>query len=376
MKKIILVLISFFIFIVGCEKKEETIKIGAILPLSGDNAKYGTWIRDAFEMGRDEINASGGINGKKLEIIYEDDKAQPQIAASAMEKLVTADKVPIIFGSWASSCVLAQAPIANRTKTPMLAEAQSPKIRDAGDYVFRIQPDSRYYLKYLVPYVFNDLKIKTIAILYVNNDYGLDQANVFKQSFEELGGKVTAMEGFNQGATVFRTELSKIQKTNPQGVFIPSYTEGGYILKQAKEVGMKQQFIGSAPFENPDNLKIAGDAAEGVVYPHHFAPDSKDSVVVNFEKKFQSKYNYLPEGYAALAYDGVKIIAYLLNHCETDKECIKNELYKINNFSGVTGPTTFDDHGDVIKNIVIRVVKKNNFATIWTNKIVTTNPRE
>jgi len=355
----------------ACKKKEkqpEVIKIGAILPLSGTAGKYGQWIKDALEMARGEINNKGGIKGKKLIIIYEDDQAEPKLAANAMQKLIVADRVPIIFGSWASSCVLAQAPIAEKTRTPILAEAQSPKIRDAGDYVFRIQPDSRYYLKTLVPFIYTRLGIRTIAILYVNNDYGTDQANVFRDYFEEMGGKVLFMDGFDQGSVDFKTQLIKIKGSNPDGVFIPAYTEAGYILKGAYELGIKTQFIGSAPIENPEILNIAGKGAEGIVYPHHFNPESTDPRVKDFKKKYESTYGRELEGYAALAYDGLYIIAYVLGKCGEDKECIKKTLYNIKNFPGVTGPTTFDDHGDVIKPIVIRTVLNGNFVTLWAPK--------
>jgi len=179
-----LIVSAVFFVSMGEEKPSETIKIGAILPLSGSAAQYGKFVQSGFELARKEINANGGISGKEFTVIYEDDQAIPKQAAAAMRKLVSVNKVPIVFGSWASSSALAQAPIANETKTPMLAEAQSPKIRDAGDYVFRIQPDSRFYLKKLAPYSVNKLGLKRFGIFYVNNDYGKDQSEVFKNLVE------------------------------------------------------------------------------------------------------------------------------------------------------------------------------------------------
>jgi len=343
-------------------KQPEVIKIGAILPLTGPAGRYGQYIQEGLELAKDEINNSGGINGKKLLVIYEDDQANPTMATNAMWKLVNENKVPIVFGSWASSCVLAMAPIAEKTHTVIMAEAISPKIRDAGDYVFRIQPDARYYLKKLVPFVYNELGIRKIAILYVNNDFGVDQANVFKKKFEKLGGQVLLMEGFEQGATDFKTELLKIKKEKPEAVFCPAYTEIAIILKQAREMGLKQRFIASVPFENPEILKTAGEAAEGVVYPHHFDPDSNNPLVQEFQKKYIARYGRKAEGFAALAYDGIRIIAHVLRKCESNSECIKNELYKVKDFPGVTGPTTFDDHGDVVKPIIIKTVRNGKFV--------------
>ncbi len=163
--------------------QDGIVRIGAVLPLTGPSARYGKWIQEGLDLAVENINASGGINGRRLAIIYEDDQAQPVNAASAMQKLVNVDRVPVVFGSWASSAVLAQAPIAERSKTVLMAEAISPKIRDAGDFVFRIQPDARYYLKTLVPFVFDEVGARTASILFVNNDFGVDQADVFKGEF-------------------------------------------------------------------------------------------------------------------------------------------------------------------------------------------------
>lgn len=344
------------------KNREETITIGAILPLSGPSAQYGKWIQEGLEIAKDEINENGGINGKRLEIIYEDDQALPRLAASAMQKLATADDVPVVFGSWASTSVLAQAPIANQTKTIVLAEAISPKIRDAGDYVFRIQPDARYYIRKLVPVLREQVRFRRMSILYVNNDFGADQANVFQEEFEKRGGTVLTKEGFQQGATDFRTQLTKIQSDGSEAVFIPAYSEAAYILKQARELGLTQRFVASVPFENPDILKIAGDAAEGVIYPHHFDPDSQEPVVVKFQERYEAKYGAKAEGFAALAYDGTMILAHVLRKCERDRECLKNAMYDIREFPGVTGPTTFDDHGDVVKHILLKTVRKGRFV--------------
>jgi len=363
----LLIIVVAVVFIVWRRDKEEQsqeITIGSILPLSGNSAQYGKFVQEGFELAIEEINKQGGIKGAPLRVIYEDDQANPSLAATAMGKLVQVDKVPIVFGSWPSSSVLAQAPIANQHRIPILAEAQSPKIREAGDYVFRIQPDSRDYLNILAPYACRNLSLKRIAILYVNNDYGVDQADVFKLKVKELGSEVVFAEGFNQGAQDFRTVLTKIKATSPDGIFIPAYAEAGIILKQASEQGITAKFLGSAPMENPDVILTAGKAAEGVIYVHHFDPDSDDPKVKQFQQSYRSKYGRYPEGYAALAYDAGFVLQHVLNMCGPSAECLKNELYKVHNFPGVAGPTSFDDHGDVIKPIVVRTIKDGQFVTI------------
>lgn len=376
-KIIVVVLIITLCILIGSglffkyslNERQKPYKIASILPLTGKNGNYGRLIKNGLELAREDINNKGGINGRPLEIIYEDDQANPKLAISAVEKIINSDNVPIIFGPWASSSVLAIAPIAEKNKMPVLAEAQSPKIRDAGDYIFRIQPDSRYYLKYLVPYVYDTLKVRKLAILYVNNDYGLDQANFFEELFTKLGGEVVFSEGYSQESTDFKTHITKLKALNPDGVFMPAYTEAGYILKQAYELGFSPKFIGSAPMENPEIITIAGAAANEVVYSHHFDPETDNRIVKTFIYNYDMKYGSKPEGYAALAYDGLFVIKLMIEQCGEDKECIKNNLYKIN-YSGVTGATSFDDHGDVIKPITIRQIVNQEFRTIFTSDLL------
>lgn len=343
-------------------KRNAQISIGAILPLTGSSARYGGWIREGLDLAVGQINQNGGINGQPLAIIYEDDQAQPSTAASAMQKLVNIDKVPCVFGSWASSSVLAQAPIAEKSKTVLMAEAISPQIREAGDYVFRIQPDARFYLKALVPFVRNDLHAQTASILYVNNDFGVDQAAVFKTEFERLGGKVVSQETYLPTATDFRAQLTKILSGKPDILFAPAYAELGTILKQAHELVLTCKFVGSVPTENPDLIKIAGPSAEGIIYPSHFDSDSSDPVTQAFQKAYSTKYGRPAEGFAALAYDGLNILAEGLKRCGTKSNCLRDYLYSVRGYRGVTGTTSFDDKGDVVKPVIIKTVKNGKFV--------------
>ena len=358
----VVLLAIILLLTLGCPPKgAEEIRIGAVLPLTGSSAQYGIWIKEALELYKDEVNAKGGINGKHLAIIYEDDQADPRVATNVMQELITLYKVPVVYGSWASSCVLAQAPIAEKAKTVLMGEAISPKIRDAGDYTFRMQPDARYYIQQLVPFVFNNLKVRKVAILYVNNDFGSDQARVFADEFTKLGGKILSSNGYEQSAADFKTDLTKIKSEKPEAVFVPGYTELAVILKQAKELGLAHQFLASVPFENPQIVQAAGNAAEGVIYPHHFDSDATNPLAKIYQETYQKRYGRQSEGFAALAYDGLRIIVDVMKRIGSNATNIKEELYKIKDFPGVTGPTTFDDHGDVIKPIIMKTVKNRTF---------------
>lgn len=341
-------------------------RIGALLPLTGKDARYGQWIKEALELGKEEINQKGGIKGRELAVVYEDDAASPKKAVLGMKKLCQKFKVPVVFGSWVSSCVSAQIPIAKKTKTIIVAEAIAPRMEKTGGYVFRIQPEAEYYLKRLVPFTYFDLKIRKVGILYIKNDFGLTQANTFRNLFENLGGKVILSEGFLQGEKNFKTKLSRIRKEKPEAVFIPAYTEIISLLKQAQQLRdkLKIKFLASVPFENPDILAKAKRTAEDVIYPYHYMPDPENPINQKFRKNYQKIYKKEPEGFAALAYDGIYIIAKALkNWDQNNRESLKEEFYKVHHY-GATGEIVFDETGNPIKKIVIKTVKNGKFVKI------------
>jgi branched-chain amino acid transport system substrate-binding protein len=360
-----LICIALLLTLSACKHQTVTpLSIGAILPLSGPSGQYGKWAQNGLELAREEINAEGGINGHPLEIIYEDDQATPRLAASAMQKLATVDKVPIVFGSWSSSSTLAEAPIAEQSHVVVISLGASSQIREAGDYIFRMFPDGRIFMRSLAPFAYKRLGLRRVAILYVNNDFGIDLAKSFRADFEAQGGTIVSEDGFKQGETDFRSLLTKARTAKPDGYFVPAYTEIAQLLKQAKGLGIKSQFMAVATFDNPDILQVAGDSAEGVIYPYYFDPASQASAVQQYQAKYEKHFGKQSEGFAALSYDGLKILALALRQCGSDANCVKRYLYDLKPYHGVTGTTEFDDKGDVVKPILMKTVDKGRFVPV------------
>ena len=348
----------------NCAKKPAEFAIGAICPLTGDAAVYGAWFKKGLDLAVEEINAAGGINGIKVKIIYEDSRALPEDGVSAMSKLVNIQKVPVVIGAMASSVTLAVAPIAERTKTVLISPASSsPKITQAGDYIFRNWPSDLFEGREMADFAYSELGIKKIAILYINNDYGLGIKEVFEKHFERLGGEIIITERYEQGGTDFRTQLTKIKDRQPEAIYLPTMAkEAGLILKQAKEIGVKSRFLSIMGIEAPTMLEIAGDAAEGVIYSYPgFDPDSPYDIVQEFQEKYKVKYGEKAEAFAAHAYDAMKIVALAIERGGYTPEGIKDALYKIKDFPGVAGLTTFDENGDVIKQVMIKIIKEGKF---------------
>lgn len=358
-----------FLGMIGCAKKEEGgIKIGAILPLTGEAAKYGLNTKNGIEIALEEINRKGGVKGKKVSIIYEDSQADPKKAVSVFQKLTTVDKVSFFLGPIASSSVLAVAPIANKKKVIILAPAaSSPEITNAGDYIFRNVMSDLFDGHAVADFAFNNLKKMTAGIIYINNDFGIGLEASFKASFEKYGGEVVIVEAFYPGDNDFRTQLAKIKSSAPEVVFLAGQKEMGHILRQAIELGLNPQWISFSMFEDPEILKIAGNAANNVYYTYRvFDPDSDISVVKDFTESYKRKYGQLPDIFAGLAYDAAKILTLAIGKGGQDMEKVKDALYNTKNFPGVVGSTTFDENGDVIKPIGIKKVENGKF--IWVNK--------
>ena len=345
--------------------KEEKIKIGVIIPLSGPQANYGKYIQNSLNMAIDEINSKSKKN--KFELVFEDDEAAADKAVSAINKLINANNVQVTFGPWASSAALAVAPIAERNKHILMAEAISPKIKNAGDYIFRIQPDAKIYLNKLSGYIeMQRPELKRIGILYVNNDFGQDQAVYFKTKMEGLGRTIVFNESFEPNATDFRTAILKLKEQKVDAVFCPVYAELSNISIQLKEAGLNIQVFGSVPTENQSIIDAAKGSAEGVIYPYHFDINSENAAfrefLINYEKRFGQK----PEGFASLAYDGIYILTDAINKGGTgNTEQIKAALYNTQGHQGINGIISFDKDGDVTMPIVIKQVKDSSFNVIW-----------
>ncbi len=364
---VVITALSFFNAKIPTEsgrEAESTFKIGVVVPLSGRNARYGEWIQQGLNLAVEEINEDGGVMSRKIQLVYEDDQADPSQAVSALKRLIAKHDVQAVYGSWASSSVLAMAPVAEQEKVVILASAISPQITDAGDYIFRMQPSARKYIEPLIPFAYNTLDGRKLAILFINNDFGRDQADIFASAFEGLGGKVLLNEGYEPNSSDFRAEITKIRASGADTVFLAGYAEVAQILRQAPQIGLSDlNFIGSVPTENPDLFKIAGLASEGVVFPSHFDMNDTSATTQDFVNKYRNKYGVPPEGLAALAYDGLfALVAASENGGSFDADSIKNGLYKTKLEKGATGPTSFDGNGDIIKEIIIKTVSDQKFV--------------
>jgi branched-chain amino acid transport system substrate-binding protein len=333
--------------VVGCKPADETIGIGVAAPLTGEVASYGEKVKRASVLAEEEMNAAGGINGKKLRLILEDSRCDPATGVSVMKKLVDIDKVPVVLGETCSSVTLAMAPIAEKNKVVLLTPISSNyKITDAGDYVFRLAPSDALQGRLVAKWI-KELGYTKAAVIFVNNDYGVGLKDGFTKNFEELGGKVVLAEGFQQGARDFRAQLAKIKNAKVEVIFAPAYPEeAGQLLKQRKELNVAIPLIGTDPYHDPKIFDLAGDAANGVMFADVAGGSGPGWDA--FVKAYKAKYGIEPDIVAAEAYDSVKVVAQVMSQAGFEPNKIKEGLYTLKGYMGATGAIEFDKNGDNI----------------------------
>ncbi len=362
--------------LVGCGKEDsDTIKIGGIFPLSGDVAVYGLEARNGVEMAIKEINAAGGINGKQVVLISEDDEGNPEKSVNAYKKLTTKDGVKMIIGSLTSGCTQAISSLAQSQKVLLLAPAATMEsITDAGDYVFRACFIDPFQGTVGGLFAAENLGAKRAAILYdIANDYSVGLYENFKAEFENLGGTVVAAESYTTGDKDFNAQLTKIKNANPDVVYLPDYYGTvALIAKQLRAQGINTPIVGADGWGGiVDN---AGDEILNGFYSDHYASDSTDPRVTEFVSSYRSLYNSTPVSFAALAYDCM----YLLKDAITaagsaDPTAVRDALEKTNG-SYVTGNLTFDAKRNPVKSAVMMEIVKGSDGKLTPVYKATVNP--
>lgn len=328
----------------GVSTTNGPIKIGYIGPLTGDVSSLGTVNKAAVEVAVDEVNKSGGINGRQIQMIYEDGECSATPATNAANKLINQDGVSIIFGGLCSTETSAFGPIAMQKKVVVFSSGSSaPDLDKLGKYFFRDYPSDAFQGKFAAEYAFNTLKAKTVAILYHVSDYGTQMKNVFKARFEELSGKVIDEEGTEQTSRDYRTQLAKIKSLNPDFIFMPTYSDGATVaLKQAQALGIKKQFFGGDAWSDPKMQKVLNGSTGNYIYT-----EARAALPDDFLAKMKAKTgsDQVPPT-TGQAYDSVKIMAQVIAQVGLDPDKIADALRQIK-YDGVSGHIEFDQNGDL-----------------------------
>jgi len=301
----------------ACERKSGgtadttgDILVGFYGSLTGDGASFGQSSREGAELAVDELNAAGGVLGRKLRLLVEDDQSKPEEASNAVTKLVTQDKVVAVIGEVASRRTLAAAPISQKYQVPMITPASTnEKVTEVGDYVFRVCFIDPFQGEVLAKFAYNDLKARKVAILRDQaQDYSVGLTDSVQRNFTKLGGQVVAPVSYSTGDADFKAALTRIRSEKPDALFATGYyPEAAIITRQARELGMNMPILGGDGWVG-DALQNGRDALNNTYISNHYSGDNPDPVVQNFVKAYRAKFNREPDAIAALAYDSVKVL--------------------------------------------------------------------
>lgn len=350
------------------EAKPSPVRVGWLGAMTGPVAKYGAY--QAALLAMDDINAEGGINGRPLELIFEDGKCDSKTAVNAAMKLINVDKVHFINGGHCTPESLPISSLAERNKTVMLAAiTSSPRLSNAGEYVFRVTAVSTKGVDLQVPYAAEKLSLRRFAILSEETDYARPLAEHFQEIFPKTGGTIVAAESYAPGDTDFRAILAKIKSKAPDGIYlgVQAPDRAILILQQMKDLGMRIAVFGNEITGNAFQAAAEKkELFEGTIFPEPQidwnAPRTHD-FVERFKKRFEV--DSLPFGFwSAEAYDSVRLMAKVIADCGDDVEKVRQCLYQVKDYPGISGSIGIDAHGDGIRTYLLKTVRDGEIVPL------------
>ena len=335
----------------------DEIVVGEFASLTGGTATFGRSSDAGVQLAVEEVNASGGLLGKKLRVVVEDDQSKPEEARTAVLKLLKQDGAVAVLGEVASSRSLAAAPECQRAGVPMISPASTnPKVTQVGDYIFRVCFIDPFQGATMAKFAAQTLKAKTAAILRdVKNDYSVGLADFFRDEFVREGGKVLTDVSYSEGDIDFKAQLTAIRAVKPNVVFVPGYyTEVGLVARQARELGISVPLLGGDGWDSPRLIEIGGTATNGCYFSNHYAADDPHAIVQDFIRKFQKKYSETPDAMAVLGYDATEVLIDAIRRAgTTDGPKLRDAIAATKNFDGVSGKITIDEQRNARKSIVV-----------------------
>lgn len=366
-KWLCLLLICVFasVAVAGCgssEKKE--IKIGVVYEITGNTASFGTAASNGAKLAFKEINAAGGILGKKVTPIIADNKSEPSEAANAIVKVISQDKVVAVTGFTTSSNAIAASAVAESNKIPLVGAAPTnPKVTvddktgKTKDYIFRVCFIDPFQGTVGANFALNSLKAKNVAVMIDNSsDYSKGLAQFFKEAFVKGGGKIIAEEAYLQKDQDFKTILTKIKAGSPDMIYVPGYYEEvGKIVKQARELGITVPFVGGDGWDSPKLVEIGtAQALNNTFFTNHYSVEDTSPVSKKFVDAYKKEYGQVPDAMAVLGYDAAYVLSDAIKRANsTEPKKIRDALAATKDYQAVTGKLTLNDKHDAVKSAVI-----------------------
>jgi branched-chain amino acid transport system substrate-binding protein len=346
----------------------EPIRVGEYGAFSGKEAAFGLSSRKGVTLAIEEANAAGGVLGRPLELLTEDNQSRQGESATIAKKFVNRDKVVAVLGGNPSVNSLEAAPVLQRSRIPMIAiSSTNPRVTEIGDYIFRVCFIDPFQGAVLAKFAHDSLHVIRVALLTpVENAYSVGIAKVFREKFTAAGGVIVADQKHSEGDKDFRAQLTAIKAAGAEAIFhTGNYTEGALICVQARQLGFTGPLFGGDAWEAPQLIEIGGAAVEGAYYSTHASPESPAPEVRRFVEKFRARYGETPDSIAALGYDAALLLVDALRRAgTTDSANLRDAIAATRDFPGVTGHISIDAQRNATKSAVILTVKDGQFKFV------------
>jgi branched-chain amino acid transport system substrate-binding protein len=341
--------------------------VGGYFSLSGPDTQFGLDSREGIELAVDEVNKAGGVKGKPIKMVFEDDKSNPQEATNKVLQLIDRDKVVAILGEVASSRSKAGGIVANKRRVPMISPSSTnPDVTKVGPFAFRVCFTDDAQGQAGARFVANTLKKKKVGILFASDDlYSSGLAKEFREEAKKLGMEIVGEKQFLKNETNFTTYITELRDAKPEIIYAPIYYNAMVpIARQAKAAGVPgTMFLGGDGWDSIVLLKDAGDEMEGAYFTNHMAPDIPSPPSQAFVKAYRDRYHHDPSALAAMGYDAAKLLGDAIGRAKGDTpEAIRDAIADTKGFPGATGSITINAERNADKPIVVVQVKGGKFT--------------
>lgn len=352
-----LCIVGFLMCAAVASAADEPIRIGMFASLTGREAAFGQLNQRGAMFAIEELNARGGVLGRRVELLAEDTRSLPGEAATAVKKLVSRDKVVAMVGGTSSSPALEAAPLCQSARIPLVAATSTnPRVTEVGDYIFRACFIDPFQGEVLAKFARHTLGARRVAILFTpGNAYSVGLVRYFREKFVAEGGEVAVQQRYVEGDRDFRAQLTAIRAAKPDAIFAAgNYTEGALAGAQARQLGLQMPLFGGDTWDTPAFAEIGGKGVEGAYFSGHFSADSTDPAVRGFVERFRRRWGEPPDTGTSLGYDAVMLLADAMRRAgSVDGPAVRDALAATRNFAGVTGSITIDAQRNASKSAVI-----------------------
>jgi branched-chain amino acid transport system substrate-binding protein len=353
--------------VINVARAQDEIVVGEYGSLTGGTATFGTSTDEGIRLALDQINSSGGILGKQVRVVVEDDQSKPEAAVTAVQKLISEDHVLAVIGEVASSRSLAAAPICQRSHVPMISPSSTnPKVTKVGSFIFRACFIDPFQGAAMANFAMKDAKgpkATKFAILYdVKNDYSVGLRQFFTDTVKANGGEIVADESYGEGDIDFKAQLTNIKKASPDAIYVPGYyTEVGLICREARDLGISVPLMGGDGWDSDKTYEIGRDAVNGCYFTNHYSPDDQSPRVRDFVAAYRAKYSgKMPDAMAILGYDAMGMLATAIKQAgSTEGRAIRDALAHTKDYPGASGDITMDKERNAQKPIVVLKIEND-----------------